>query len=111
MANIVLKDKSGTPVDYSGITQIEANGSNKTYKYTQMSALKAYVVSQQTDGKYLVRKQLQYLPSDNYFYFAFYNTEFEEFSNEFTDGTSAVTIFVTPKSLTIGNTYAAAEMY
>ena len=110
MANIVLKDKNGTPVDYSGITQIEVNGSSKTYKYTQMSHLKAYAVSQQTDGKYLVQKQLQYFPSDDIFYFGLYETDFNEFATESSSG-AWLGLVLTLKSLTIGNTYSYAEMY
>lgn len=111
MAAIVLKDENGTPITYEGVTQIEVNGTDRTHKFTKLSVLNSYAVTQQTDGKYLVQKKLQYLPSNNYFYFALNNTEFEAFSKELTDGTSAVVIFVTPKSLVIGNTYTAEEMY
>lgn len=111
MANIILKDKDGIPVTHNGITQLEVAGTDKTHKFTKLSVLNSYAVTQQTDGKYLVQKKLQYIPSDDAFYFALYNTEFEAFSKELTDGTSAVVIFVTPKSLTVGNTYAAEEMY
>lgn len=115
MANIILKDKDGIPVTHNGITQLEVAGTDKAHKYTQLSVLRAYIVSQvgESNGiaQYKVMRQLQFLPSEDCFAFAITDTDCKEFGAKQSDGSYVVSQFLTPKSLTVGNTYLATEMY
>ena len=115
MANIILKDKDGIPVTHNGITQIEVSGTDKTHKYTQMSYLSAYVVKQVGESggiaRYEVVRKLQMLPSEDFFAFAIADTDCKELGAKQADGSYVVSQFLTPKSLTVGNTYLATEMY
>ena len=117
MAVIVLKDMSATGIEYNGVDQLNVpykddNGNMGKIKYTKMTALNSYAVTQQSGGKYLVQKKFEYLPNNNFYSFAVYETECREFDN---DGSSsdkgcAVTVIVTPKELNIGETYNYADM-
>ena len=118
MAGIILKDGVGNEIEYSGVSQIKipyknSDGTTKGIKYTDISSLKIYAVTQ-SDGKYLVQKRFEYIPSNDCYVFAVYETECREFDDD--DGSTsdkgcAVLVFVTPKTLTIGETYALADMY
>lgn len=110
MADIVLKDESGNPVTYEGVSQINVPGTDKTHKYKVMSSLYAYAVTQQDDGKWLVNKKLQYIPNEDYLYFGFYEEDFESFATG-DAGSRWIGLFVTAKYLTVGNTYEPTEMY
>ena len=115
MANIILKDKDGIPVTHNGITQLEVAGTDKVHKYTQLSVLRAYIVSQvgESNGiaQYKVMRQLQFLPSEDFFAFVITDTECKELGEKQGDGSYVVSQFLTPKSLTVGSTYLATEMY
>lgn len=115
MAGILLKDRSGNIGEYSSITQINSkykdnSGNLSKHKFTRMASLYAYAVYQQTDGTYLIQKALDYIPSDNFFYFGLYESEFENLATG-TSGSRWVGLWLTTKLLTVGNTYAAEDMY
>lgn len=115
MADIILKDKNDNTTEYPGVTQIEVpaydiDGNLTNTKFTQLSALYAYSVTQQSDGKYLVNKKLDYIPYRDFFYFSITETEFDNFSKFVVDENVAV-FFLTTKVLTVGSTYDFSEMY
>jgi hypothetical protein len=110
MADVVLKNGKGNPITYEGVSQINVPGPDKTHKYKVMSSLYAYAVTQQDDGKFLVHKKLEYLPTEDFLYFGFYEEDFESFATG-DSGERWIGLFVTTKSLTVGNTYETTEMY
>ena len=119
MADIILKDKNAVETDYKGIAQLRVpytddGGNVGKIKYTQLRYLKAYAVTQQSGGKYLVQKRFEYLPSNDFYTFAVYESECRAFDNgngSSSDKGCAVSVFVTPKTLNVGEVYAAEDMY
>ena len=103
---VILKDKYGNTSDYAGVNQIEVpceGYSQDTLKYTRLGVLKAYEVESAGSingvSAYKILSRFQYLPSDDYFLFTVQASE------------NITTCFITPKSLTVGQTYVATDMY
>lgn len=114
MANVVLKDLNGNEVEYSGVTQIKAPVRNSagelvTRKFTTIESLKAYAIetADSVGGTacYKILDRLQYLPSENFIMFSLSDEDYQSY------GGDGVICFVTTKSLTVGNTYLATDMY
>ena len=118
MAGIVLKDRNGNAVEYSGANQIrvphqDSEGNVSKKKLTRMSSLKAYVViaSDVISGGYKVTKKLSTFPTDDFFMSEFSVEDCEEFGYETSTGSHKLIVFLTPKSLTVGKSYAVTDMY
>lgn len=118
MARIVLKDRSGAEIEYNDVDQFNVpykdnNGNAGKIKYTKMTALNSYAVTQQSAEKFLVQKKFEYIPTDNYYVFAVYETECREFGNDSSgsDKGCSVMVFITPKELNVGEIYALDDMY
>ena len=111
MPGIVLKDRTATAGEYSGVTQMKApyqdsDGNASKQKFTRLTSLNAYAITQQDDGKYLVQKKLEYIPNEDYFYFGLYDADYQEFASG-----GFVGLFLTLKTLTVGESYAFTDMY
>ena len=119
MANVILKDASGNDVEYSGVTVIEVPvastaGEVVTNRFTVLSSTKVYVISRQDDGNYLVLKELQRIPSQYCVNFGLYDSDFEELNEDaqvMGSGKIWYDFLLTTKTLTVGETYAFADMY
>lgn len=114
MADVILKDASGNDVEYSGVTQVESRVRNSageldTRKFTTIESLKAYVIESADSvggvACYKILDSLQYLPSENFIMFSLSDEDYQSY------GGDGVICFVTTKSLTVGNTYLATDMY
>lgn len=118
MAGIVLKDESGNAVEYSGVTQFKVpyqdddGNTAGTQKFTRMASLNAYAIigSDVISGGYKVAKRLSVLPTDNAFMAEFSVEDCEEFGYE-SSGSHKLLVFLTPKRLTVGESYAYTDMY
>lgn len=116
MAGIVLKGPKGEVIEYSGVTQMEIpyqddDKNTSAEKFTRIESLNSYAVLSQGDGNYKVLKTLEYIPSNEFFMCGITDTDCQELGKEQSDGSYFITIFLTPKSLTVGTTYAAGDMY
>ena len=114
MAGIVLKDGSGNAVEYSGVTQIKVpyqddDGNVSVRKFTRLATINAYVLVQCGDSNgvalYEILDKLAYIPSDDFFFFGFSDEDYQNY------GSDGVTCIITAKSLTVGNTYLATDLY
>lgn len=115
MAGIILKDGVGNELEYSDVKQIkipyqDSEGKISAYKFTRIVNLNAYAIigqgSTNNIANYKVMKKLQYLPSQDFFMCSVTDTDCQELGDE-----NTLIVFLTPKSLTVGETYAATEMY
>lgn len=118
MAGVILKDRSSAEIEYNNVDQLNVpykdnDGNVGKIKYTKMTALNSYAVSRQSDGKYLVHKKFEYIPANDYYLFAVYESECRDFDNGDGSGDKgcAVIVFVTAKDLNIGEKYNLADMY
>ena len=114
MANVVLRDLGGNEVEYSGVDQIKAPVRNTAgelvkRKFTTIESLMAYVI-EQTDSvggmaRYKILDKLQWLPSENFIMFSISDADYQSY------GGDGAVCFVTTKTLTVGETYLASDMY
>lgn len=116
MADVVLMNKDGSPVGYSPVPdKISVPGhdhDNKetTYKYTRFAAMKMYSV-RPVDGGFMVTKRFLNLPSDNYWFNGFTESELLQYGHQDASGDNILQFVITSKELTVGNVYTINELY
>lgn len=114
MADIILKDRSGTENEHRGVTQLKVpckngDGSMTECTFTHMSGLYAYACKPLGDSV-LITKKFSKLSNDSLWFFGFTENELKEFGYQHTDGTYAAQIFITTRDdLVVGNTYTTGE--
>lgn len=114
MSGIVLRDGNGNEVEYEGAKHLKvpcynASGNRYTGKFTQISDLKAHIVSSEDGVNYTVVKYLSSIGA-NGLLFEFSDTQCEEFGYVNTDGSYKMMVFLYPETLTIGATYKIWDM-
>lgn len=114
MADIILKDKYGNEVKHAGITQIEIPSLNTAgevvpIRFTSLLNTRAYAIERNgsSDGVacYKVLDSLMWIPTQYCLMFEVTEDDCQSY------GGDSVICFVTTKSLTIGETYKATDMY
>ena len=112
MAEIILKDLNSNENEYSNVTQIEVpyrdnNGALDTRKFTSLLNAKVYAINKIEGNTYLVKKKLQYIPSQYLVLYALDESEFKEVG----DANGSCSFILTTKELEVGNTYALTDVY
>lgn len=125
MATLALKDKSGDEVFYEGVHEIVApsviasDGTRTTTTFTAMRELNSYYVIHESDGQYKIKGRAVISRLGGITFFDINEStcrtygKLGTFTTE-TGGTAnyyTVLVIMTPKTLTIGNTYAYTDLY
>lgn len=115
MANIVLKDKNGTPVNYSPVPAklsvhgYDNNGEETDYQYVRLAYMYCYSIKVVSEGVFLVTNKFPLLNLSGFSYTGFSENEMREYGFQ-TNGSWGMNIIYTTKNLTVGNTYNAEDL-
>lgn len=108
-----LKDKTGNELDYTGVTQfeakiIDADGNEAEGRFTRLGSLNAYAVrpngSENNIAKYEILSTVPKIGTDDSLMFGCSDEEYQAL------GGDGITVILTLKRLTVGNTYLATDM-
>ena len=107
MANIVLKDRNGSPVEHNGITQIAVG----TEKFTHFTGLHLYLYYPTGTHVVITKKMLNI--SGNFGWFTGINEdELKQYGFKMDDGILSVGFVITSRGdLVVGNAYTADEVF
>lgn len=123
MAGLVLKDKSGKAVEYNGVSRVSIPyqndaGTMGVQKFTRITNQNVYIISPEGNG-YKIIDWANRIPNDDYMLFEFSENDVKDYGYEVENTHDGVVVskelrlllFVTTKTLTIGETYALADMH
>lgn len=115
MADIVLKDKNGSPVNYNPVPEKisvkghDNDGEEKNYQYVRLVNMKCYSIKPVSEGVLLVTNKFPMLNVSGFSYTGFSENEMREYGFQ-TNGLWGMNIIYTTKNLIVGNAYNAEDL-
>jgi hypothetical protein len=114
--NIVLKDKTGNPVPYEGVKQIEVLGHNwdgnaESMRFTRLSSMYCYLLKINGDETVTIQKDVGALGSNIGLITGVTDVECRELGRKNSDGSYSIQLILTLKQLTVGNSYQSSELW
>jgi hypothetical protein len=112
MADIILKDRSGTTVPHGGVTHLTVpNNSGSVDTYTNMKELRCYYAKSETDTNYYtITGQWFCVTGGGYAMGNMTDAQCKELGTADANGNYGLNMIFTTKSLTIGATYHYSDL-
>lgn len=113
--NIVLKDKTGVPVEYEGIARIDVlshdvDGNSEIAHFSRLQWMKCYAFTADGNGNMLITGQISSLGGSNIFMFGFDDADMEKMGKPQADGRQTLQCFLSLRNLTVGETYKSSDI-
>lgn len=114
--NIVLKDKTGNPVPYEGVKQIEVLGHNwdgdaEVMRFTRLQSMYCYLTKINGDETVTIQKDVGALGSNIGLLTGVTDVECRELGRKNSGGSYSIHLILTLKQLTVGNSYQSSELW